>query len=137
MEPASGANNVIEHSNVVKAFRAMSEKQKKLFYYLLCNSDEGPVKKSVLLSDVWKISFDPQTNLIDVAAYRLRNHLKNYNVPLTIKNYRARGLRLETHLAESVPKREELSQLLKPGSGVSPTPGQIKHGVSMPASLPH
>ncbi|MEG3125765.1 response regulator transcription factor [Sphingomonas sp. GB1N7] len=57
-------------------FIALSPKEFLLFRYLIENAGEV-VTREMLLRDVWNMSFDPQTNVIDVSVGRLRRKLED------------------------------------------------------------
>ncbi|AKM08945.1 response regulator transcription factor [Croceicoccus naphthovorans] len=74
------------HIKARTAFRAnkhlpLSPKEFELFRYLIENAGEV-VTREMLLRDVWKMSFDPQTNVVDVNIGRLRRKLEDgFNTP--------------------------------------------------------
>ncbi|HEX2794383.1 MAG TPA: response regulator transcription factor [Croceicoccus sp.] len=74
------------HVKARTAFRAnkhlpLSPKEFELFRYLIENAGEV-VTREMLLRDVWKMSFDPQTNVVDVNIGRLRRKLEDgFNSP--------------------------------------------------------
>ncbi|WP_144096693.1 response regulator transcription factor [Croceicoccus sediminis] len=74
------------HVKARTAFRgdkhlALSPKEFELFRYLMENAGEV-VTREMLLRDVWKMSFDPQTNVVDVNIGRLRRKLEDgFNSP--------------------------------------------------------
>ena len=53
----------------------LSPKEFELFRYLMDHAGEG-VTREMLLRHVWKLSFDPQTNVVDVNVGRLRRKLE-------------------------------------------------------------
>ncbi|RVQ67070.1 response regulator transcription factor [Croceicoccus ponticola] len=68
------------HVKARTAFRSnrhlpLSPKEFELFRYLIENAGEV-VTREMLLRDVWKMSFDPQTNVVDVNIGRLRRKLE-------------------------------------------------------------
>ena len=68
------------HVKARTAFRqnkhiALSPKEFELFRYLMENAGEV-VTRDMLLRDVWKMNFDPQTNVVDVNIGRLRRKLE-------------------------------------------------------------
>lgn len=68
------------HVKARTAFRAnrhlaLSPKEFELFRYFMENAGEV-VTREMLLRDVWKMSFDPQTNVVDVNIGRLRRKLE-------------------------------------------------------------
>lgn len=56
------------------------------------------VDRATLLRDVWKLDFDPKTNLIDVHIGRLRRKIDLHGRPL-IQNERGKGYRAVAHAA--------------------------------------
>ena len=54
---------------------ALSPKEFELFLYLMHHAGEV-VTREMLLRHVWKLSFDPQTNVVDVNVGRLRRKLE-------------------------------------------------------------
>lgn len=68
------------HVKARTAFRqnthiALSPKEFELFRYLMENAGQV-VTRDMLLRDVWKMNFDPQTNVVDVNIGRLRRKLE-------------------------------------------------------------
>lgn len=68
------------HTKARTAFRAnrhlaLSPKEFELFRYFIENAGEV-ITREMLLRDVWKMSFDPQTNVVDVNIGRLRRKLE-------------------------------------------------------------
>ena len=68
------------HVKARTAFRrnkhiALSPKEFELFRYFMENAGEV-VTRDMLLRDVWKMNFDPQTNVVDVNIGRLRRKLE-------------------------------------------------------------
>ncbi len=69
------------HVKARTAFRdnrhlALSPKEFELFRYFMENAGEV-VTREMLLRDVWHMSFDPQTNVVDVNIGRLRRKLED------------------------------------------------------------
>ncbi len=69
------------HTKARTAFRsnrhlALSPKEFELFRYFMENAGEI-ITREMLLRDVWKMSFDPQTNVVDVNIGRLRRKLED------------------------------------------------------------
>ena len=67
------------HVRALTAHRAgkhlgLTPKELELLKYLRENANEI-VTREMLLLHVWKLSFDPQTNVIDVSLVRLRRKL--------------------------------------------------------------
>ncbi|MHA6318363.1 response regulator transcription factor [Altererythrobacter sp. CAU 1778] len=59
----------------------LSPKEFELFRYFIENAGEV-VTRDMLLKDVWKMNFDPQTNVVDVNIGRLRRKLeKDFDTP--------------------------------------------------------
>lgn len=54
----------------------LSPKEFRLFRFLIDNAGEV-VTREMLLQQVWNLSFDPQTNVIDVSVGRLRRKLED------------------------------------------------------------
>ncbi len=52
------------------------------------------VTRQMLLLHVWKLSFDPQTNVIDVNLVRLRRKLEDGAAPSCLETVRGTGYRL-------------------------------------------
>lgn len=68
------------HVKARTAFRnnrhlALSPKEFELFRYFMENAGEI-LTREMLLRDVWKMNFDPQTNVVDVNIGRLRRKLE-------------------------------------------------------------
>jgi two-component system, OmpR family, response regulator len=68
------------HVKARTAFRqnrhiALSPREFELFRYFMENAGET-VTREMLLLDVWKMAFDPQTNVVDVNIGRLRRKLE-------------------------------------------------------------
>jgi DNA-binding response OmpR family regulator len=69
------------HVKARTAFRqnrhlALSPKEFELFRYFMENAGEI-LTREMLLRDVWKMDFDPQTNVVDVNIGRLRRKLED------------------------------------------------------------
>lgn len=69
------------HVKARTAFRdnrhiALSPREFELFRYFMENAGEV-VTREMLLRDVWNMSFDPQTNVVDVNVGRLRRKLED------------------------------------------------------------
>ncbi|WP_395392728.1 response regulator transcription factor [Novosphingobium sp. BL-8A] len=69
------------HVKARTAFRdnrhlALSPKEFDLFRYFMENAGEV-LTREMLLRDVWKMNFDPQTNVVDVNIGRLRRKLED------------------------------------------------------------
>ncbi len=69
------------HVKARTAFRdnrhlALSPKEFELFRYFMENAGEV-LTREMLLRDVWKMNFDPQTNVVDVNIGRLRRKLED------------------------------------------------------------
>jgi two-component system, OmpR family, response regulator len=71
----------------------LSPKEFELFRYFMENTEEL-VTRDMLLRDVWKLNFDPQTNVVDVNLSRLRRKLEEgYDTP-ALENIWGSGYRL-------------------------------------------
>ncbi|WP_067733024.1 response regulator transcription factor [Novosphingobium naphthalenivorans] len=69
------------HVKARTAFRdnrhlSLSPKEFDLFRYFMSNAGEV-LTREMLLRDVWKMNFDPQTNVVDVNIGRLRRKLED------------------------------------------------------------
>lgn len=86
------------HMKARTAFRenqhlALSPKEFDLFRYFMENGGEI-VTREMLLRDVWKMSFDPQTNVVDVNVGRLRRKLEHGFVGPALETIWGSGYRL-------------------------------------------
>lgn len=72
---------------------ALSPKEFELLKYLMEHSGEV-VTRQMLLQNVWKLSFDPQTNVIDVNLVRLRRKLDEGFATSCLETVRGQGYRL-------------------------------------------
>ena len=59
-----------------------------------CDNYQSIVTRSMLLQHVWNLSFDPQTNLVDVSINRLRTQFQKAGCPNPIINVRGKGFKL-------------------------------------------
>lgn len=74
----------------------LSPKEFTLFRYLMENAGEV-VTREMLLRNVWNLSFDPQTNVIDVNVGRLRRKLEEgFGAPV-LETIWGTGYRLVAH----------------------------------------
>ncbi|MBC7491870.1 MAG: response regulator transcription factor [Novosphingobium sp.] len=74
---------------------ALSPKEFSLFLYFMTNVG-GLVTREMLLRDVWKLNFDPTTNVVDVNLSRLRKKLEEgFDTP-ALENVWGNGYRLTT-----------------------------------------
>ncbi|WP_295637922.1 response regulator transcription factor [Novosphingobium sp.] len=80
----------------------LSPKEFELLKYLMENAGEI-VTREMLLLNVWNLSFDPQTNVIDVNLVRLRRKLEDGFSGTCLENVRGRGYRLVVPEAQSLP----------------------------------
>ncbi|KHK92335.1 response regulator transcription factor [Novosphingobium malaysiense] len=69
------------HVKARTAFRenrhlSLSPKEFELFHYFMQNAGDV-LTREMLLRDVWKMNFDPQTNVVDVNIGRLRRKLED------------------------------------------------------------
>ena len=72
----------------------LSPKEFELLKYLMENAGET-VTRQMLLLHVWKLHFDPQTNVIDVNLVRLRRKLDEGFAEPLLETIRGRGYRLK------------------------------------------
>ena len=72
---------------------ALSPKEFELLKYLMDNAG-AVVTREMLLRDVWKLNFDPQTNVIDVNLGRLRRKLDDGPQASCLETVRGVGYRL-------------------------------------------
>lgn len=71
----------------------LSPKEFQLFKYLIDHAGEV-VTREMLLRDVWRLNFDPQTNVVDVNVGRLRRKLEEgFDTPC-LETIRGTGYRL-------------------------------------------
>lgn len=73
----------------------LSPKEFELLRYLMEHAGEV-VTRQMLLLHVWKLSFDPQTNVIDVNLVRLRRKLDEGGAPPCLETVRGVGYRLRS-----------------------------------------
>ena len=71
----------------------LSPKEFELLKYLMENAD-AIVTREMLLRHVWKLNFDPQTNVIDVNLVRLRRKLEDGSEHACLETVRGQGYRL-------------------------------------------
>lgn len=71
----------------------LSPKEFELLKYLMENAGEI-VTREMLLRNVWKLNFDPQTNIIDVNLVRLRRKLEDGFACCCLETVRGSGYRL-------------------------------------------
>lgn len=86
------------HVKARTAFRsnrhlALSPREIELFAYFMDNGGEV-VTREMLLRDVWKMDFDPQTNVVDVNIGRLRRKLEEGFATPAIETIWGTGYRL-------------------------------------------
>lgn len=74
---------------------ALSPKEFELLRFLMDHAGEV-VTRQMLLAQVWKLAFDPQTNVIDVNLVRLRRKLDEDGAPACLETVRGVGYRLRT-----------------------------------------
>lgn len=72
---------------------ALSPKEFELLKYLMHNAG-AVVTREMLLREVWKLNFDPQTNVIDVNLGRLRRKLDDGGGEPCLETVRGVGYRL-------------------------------------------
>ena len=71
----------------------LSPKEFDLLKYLMEHAD-GLVTREMLLRNVWKLNFDPQTNVVEVNLVRLRRKLDDgFDAP-SLETVRGKGYRL-------------------------------------------
>lgn len=73
----------------------LSPREFALFHYLMMHVG-GLVTRDMLLRDVWKLNFDPTTNVVDVNLSRLRRKLEDGFETPAIENVWGSGYRLTT-----------------------------------------
>lgn len=88
------------HVKARTAFRAsrhiaLSPREFELFRYFMENAGEI-VTREMLLRDVWKMNFDPQTNVVDVNIGRLRRKLEQGFATPALETIWGSGYRLTT-----------------------------------------
>lgn len=71
----------------------LSPKEFQLFKYLMDNAGEV-VTREMLLRDIWRLNFDPQTNVVDVNVGRLRRKLEDGFETPVLETIRGTGFRL-------------------------------------------
>jgi DNA-binding response OmpR family regulator len=71
----------------------LSPKEFALFKYLMENAGEV-VTREMLLRDIWRLNFDPQTNVVDVNVGRLRRKLEEGFATPVLETIRGTGFRL-------------------------------------------
>lgn len=86
------------HVKARTAFRAnrhlsLSPKEFELFRYFMQNAGEI-VTREMLLREVWKMDFDPQTNVVDVNIGRLRRKLEADSATPVLETIWGSGYRL-------------------------------------------
>lgn len=71
----------------------LSPKEFELLKFFLEHVGEL-VTREMLLRDVWKLDFDPQTNVVDVSLVRLRRKFEQGDETTCLETVRGRGYRL-------------------------------------------
>lgn len=71
----------------------LSPKEFELLRFFMEHADEI-VTRDMLLRGVWKLNFDPQTNVVDVSLVRLRRKLEQGGEKPCLETVRGRGYRL-------------------------------------------
>ena len=71
----------------------LSPREFDLFRYFMENAG-NVVTREMLLQNVWKLSFDPQTNVVDVSVARLRRKLEQGFEAPVLETVRGSGYRL-------------------------------------------
>ena len=59
-----------------------------------CDNYQSIVTRAMLLQHVWNLSFDPQTNVVDVSLNRLRTQFQKAGCPNPVVNVRGKGFML-------------------------------------------
>lgn len=77
-------------AHVAEKHLKLSPKSYDLLLYLSDNYGQL-VTRPMLLEHVWKLSFDPQTNVVDVTISRLRRQFSDLGEPDAIENVRGQG----------------------------------------------
>ena len=77
-------------AHVANRHLKLSPKSYDLLLYLSDNY-ASLVTRAMLLEHVWKLSFDPQTNVVDVSISRLRRQFADLGEPGAITNVRGQG----------------------------------------------
>ena len=70
----------------------LTTKEYALLLYLAASSDGRPVSRTALLANVWDLSFDPSSNLVEVHISRLRDKLDRHS--WMVETVRGVGYRL-------------------------------------------
>jgi len=78
----------------------LAPRQFRLLEYLLLNSSRA-VSRSELLREVWNISFDPESNLVDAHISTLRSALERAGEPRLIHTVRGVGYTIKDEPVES------------------------------------
>jgi two-component system OmpR family response regulator len=73
----------------------LSPKEFELLKYLMEHGGET-VTREMMLRHVWKLNFDPQTNVVDVNLLRLRRKLEDGCATVCLETVRGHGYRLVT-----------------------------------------
>ena len=68
----------------------LQPKEFALLEYFLCNVGRT-LTKPMILEHVWHWKFDPQTNVVDVMVFRLRNKIDRGHEPQLIHTLRGLG----------------------------------------------
>ena len=71
----------------------LSPKEFELLKYLIEHAGDI-VTREMMLRDVWRLNFDPQTNVIDVNLVRLRRKLEDGFAGTVLETVRGKGYRL-------------------------------------------
>lgn len=72
----------------------LSPREFDLFHYLMRNAGEV-VTREMLLTNVWRLNFDPQTNVVDVGIGRLRRKLEEAGDGPVLSTIWGSGYRLQ------------------------------------------
>jgi two-component system, OmpR family, response regulator len=86
----------------------------------LAESPRTRLTRDILLRDVWRLCFEPETNTLEVHVFRLRRKLGVFGLATLIATDPAGGYRLEADVAPIVPAasvREALDSPRRIGNG--------------------
>lgn len=72
----------------------LTPKEQTFLEQLLLNPGK-PVSRATLLQKVWRINFDPESNLLDTLVARLRNKLRTARTNVVIVTHRNEGFSIE------------------------------------------
>jgi DNA-binding response OmpR family regulator len=78
--------------------------KEQTFIEQLLLSPDRPVSREELLHKVWRINFDPGSNLVDAHVARIRSKLKNSGANIAIVTKRSEGFTLEVIPPDPAPE---------------------------------